>query len=100
MKAANKYANNKIIGTREKLSVEDEVQPDGKTLRKYNLSAKYQWQLYSEVLDTVNKLSNGFLSLGLKSNDNVVLFSETRSEWLISALACLRIKVNICFRFC
>lgn len=30
---------------------------------------------------------------GLKSTENLVLFCETRPEWLMSALACFRIGV-------
>ena len=91
--AANMYASNKILGTREKLFCENEKQPDGKVLRKFLLAPKYEWMIYSDVLKTVDNLSNGFLKLGLQSNDNIVLFAETRPEWLMSALACFRIKV-------
>lgn len=94
-KAAHKYSNNKIVGVREKLSAEMEVQADGKTLKKFKLADKYSWMLYKDVLGCVDHLSNGLLGLGLKSDDNIVLYAETRPEWLISAFACLRIKVPI-----
>ena len=91
--AADKYSSNNILGTREKLSCENEKQSDGKVLKKFLLAPNYEWMIFSDVLKTVNNLSNGFLKLGLKSNDNIVLFAETRPEWLISAFACFRIKV-------
>ncbi len=94
-KAANKYADNKILGVREKLSSELETQSDGKTLRKYKLAKSFSWMLYKDVLGCVDHLSNGLLALGLKSGENIVLYSETRAEWLISAFACLRIKVPV-----
>lgn len=34
-------------------------------------------------------------SIGLKSNDNVVIFSETRAEWMMCAVACFKIKVPV-----
>ena len=92
--AADKYSSNNILGTREKLSCENEKQPDGKVLKKFLLAPNYEWMIFSDLLKTVNNLSNGFLKLGLKSNDNIVLFAETRPEWLISAFACFRIKVT------
>jgi len=33
--------------------------------------------------------------MGLKSNDSIMLFAETRPEWIMSALACFRIKVQV-----
>ncbi len=51
--------------------------------------------LYKDVLGCVDHLSNGLLALGLKSGENIVLYSETRAEWLISACACLRINVPV-----
>ncbi len=94
-KNAHKYSKNKIIGHRETLGVEDELQSDGKILKKKILNDAYEWQNYSTILKNVNSLSNALLSLGLRSNDNIVLFSETRAEWLITAFACFRIKVPV-----
>jgi long-chain acyl-CoA synthetase len=40
-------------------------------------------------------LSNGLLKIGIKSEENIILFSETRPEWMISAFACFRISVAV-----
>lgn len=64
-------------------------------LKKVTMKDDYEWLSYSETLDKMNALSNGFLQQGLKSNDNIVLFMETRAEWLLSAFACFRMKVPI-----
>jgi len=77
----------------EILSIDDEVQPKSKVLKKYSLSSNYKWTRYGNVYKRVNNLSDGPLSLGLKSNDKIVLFAETRPEWLVSDFACIRIKV-------
>jgi long-chain acyl-CoA synthetase len=65
---------------------------------KFNVVIKltlgdYIWQDYETIEKTIEHFSNGLLNLGLKSNDNIVLFCETRREWIESALACFRIKV-------
>jgi long-chain acyl-CoA synthetase len=93
--AVDKYSGKKSLGTRKKFSFTEELQSDGKVLKKYCLSDKYEWLTYSEVHKKVKNLSNGLLVLGLKSNDNIVINAETRAEWLISALACFRINVPI-----
>ena len=56
---------------------------------------RYEWSTYETVLKKVNNLSNGLLKIGLKSNESIMLFAETRPEWIMSALACFRIKVPV-----
>lgn len=94
-KSAKKFSKCKTIGTRDRLEVLYETQSNGKILKKFKLSPTFSWTEYGKMLEKVDSLSNGFLSLGLKSDDNIVLYMETRSEWLISALACFKIKVPI-----
>lgn len=92
---AKKYADKKALGTREKLEIREEVQPDGKIIKKFLQSPDYEWMKFKDVVENIDNISNGLLTLGLKSNDNIVINAETRAEWLISALACFRIKVPI-----
>jgi long-chain acyl-CoA synthetase len=84
----------KTMGVREILSIDDEVQPNGKVFKKYNLG-QYNYSTYEQIFERINNFSNGLLNIGLKSNDNVVLFAETRPEWIIAAFGCFRIKVPI-----
>jgi long-chain acyl-CoA synthetase len=93
-KAVHLFAETKTLGTRELLSIDDEVQKSGKIFKKFSLGS-YKWLTYEECQTRTENLSNGLLKLGLKSNDNIVLFSETKAEWLLSAFACFRIKVPI-----
>ena len=93
-KSAHKYASCRTLGTREVLSIDDEVQPNGKSFKKYSLG-EYKWTTYTRMLERVLNVSNGFLNVDLKSDMNVVLFAETRAEWLLSAFACFRIKVPV-----
>ena len=84
-----------ILGHREVVSVEDQKQSDGKVIRKYTMKDVYSWITYKEMMERIDSFANGLLSIGLKSNDNIVIFSETRSEWLMCAVACFKIKVPI-----
>lgn len=93
-KAARKYWYNQTLGTREVLSIDDEKQPNGKVFKKLSLGG-YKWTTYENALSRVDNLANGLLNLGLKSDQKIVLFAETRPEWLISALACFKIKVPV-----
>jgi long-chain acyl-CoA synthetase len=91
----DEHADMETMGVREVLNLEDEVQPNGKTFKKYNLAEKYTWSNYRTMHSRVDNFSNGLLHVGLKSDQNIVLFAETRPEWLMSAFACFRIKVPI-----
>ena len=91
---ARKYTDLKTLGVREVLSIDDEVQPNGKVFKKFSLG-DYKWSTYGKMLQRISDLSNGLLHVGLKSDMNVVLFAETRPEWLVSAFSCFRIKAPI-----
>lgn len=94
-KASIKYSNQSTLGVREILSIEDQTQTNGKVFKKFNLKNEYQWTNYKDVMNTIDSMATGLLQIGLKSNDNIIIFSETRREWLISAIACFKIKVRV-----
>lgn len=72
------------MGTRQILSEESEVQPNGQVLKKYVMGA-YQWKSFSEADAEATNFSKGILELGVKPRDRVVIFAETRAEWMIAA---------------
>lgn len=92
--SCQKFKKMKTLGTREIISIDDEIQPNGKKFKKLSLG-NYKWATYEEMLRRVDNTSNGLLGLNIKSGQNVVLFAETRPEWLITALACFKIKVTV-----
>lgn len=92
--AAEKFADVKTMGVRELISIEDEAQPNGKVFKKYSMGS-YKWMTYTEAVKRIDSLSNGLLHLGIKSDENLVIFCETRPEWMISALSCFKIKVPV-----
>ena len=48
---------------------------------------------YKEVDQRVTNFSSGLLKLGQRPGDKVVIFSETRAEWMISAQACFKSNI-------
>lgn len=88
------FGDVQTLGTREILSIDDEVQPNGKIFKKYDLG-DYKWMSYDGIRKRILNFSNGLLNMGLKPKQNLVLFCETRPEWLISALSCFRINVPL-----
>ncbi|KAJ1088657.1 hypothetical protein NDU88_001813 [Pleurodeles waltl] len=85
--SANKFGSLKCLGTREILSEEDEVQPNGKVFKKVVLG-EYKWLTYEDVQTLASKFGAGLSALGQKPKKNIAIFCETRAEWIITAQAC------------
>ncbi|KGL73695.1 Long-chain-fatty-acid--CoA ligase 4 [Tinamus guttatus] len=87
--ALARFGKKDCLGTREILSEENEMQPNGKVFKKLILGT-YKWLSYEEVNQKVNHLGSGLAALGLTPRSTVVIFCETRAEWMIAALACFK----------
>uniref|UniRef100_A0AC35U1F4 AMP-binding domain-containing protein n=1 Tax=Rhabditophanes sp. KR3021 TaxID=114890 RepID=A0AC35U1F4_9BILA len=83
------YSDLRCMGTRDIISTENEMQADGRLFQKAELG-EYQWQTYDEVTDQINSVSNALNLLNLKEKTHIVIFAETRAEWMITAQACFR----------
>lgn len=75
------------LGTRELLSEEDEIQPNGKVFKKVILG-DYNWLSYEDTFCLAQRLGSGLAALGQKPLCNIAIFCETRAEWIITAQAC------------
>jgi long-chain acyl-CoA synthetase len=78
------HTTKKCLGTREVLSEEDEVQANGKVFKKYRMG-EYTWRNFTETEQEAEKFGYGIRNLGVRPRENVVVFSETRAEWMIAA---------------
>ncbi|RWS03422.1 Long-chain-fatty-acid--CoA ligase 3-like protein, partial [Dinothrombium tinctorium] len=88
--ACELYAKKRCYGFREVFAEQEEMQPSGKVFRKLVLSDNYTWVTYEEVDKELDHVVKGFLANGIKSGDRVVIFAETRPEWMVTANALFR----------
>lgn len=91
--AANKHGEAPCMGTRQIIARERTVE-NGKKLEKMKLG-NYNYITYKDVNDLVVKFGNGLQSVGLGSCNCVAMFGETRSEWFVAAMGCLRHNVAV-----
>ena len=84
--SVSKYQEKKLLGTRDVLAEEDEVQPNGKMFKKLELG-DYRWLTYEEVDGMQDNFGRGLRVLGMRPNDKLCLYADTRAEWLIAAQA-------------
>ncbi|NWR10075.1 ACSL4 ligase, partial [Paradoxornis webbianus] len=87
--ALARFGKKDCLGTREILSEENEMQPNGKVFKKLILGT-YRWLSYEEVNEKITRLGKGLTALGLSPRSTVVIFCETRAEWMIVALTCFK----------
>ena len=81
-----RYRDKKLLGTRDVLGEEDEVQPNGKMFKKLELG-DYRWLTYEEVDTMSDNFGRGLRVLGQRPRENLCLYADTRAEWLIAAQA-------------
>lgn len=87
--ATKLHQNEKCLGTRKILSEEDEVQKNGRVFKKY-VMGDYEWRSYVEVERLAEYFGRGLRELGHEERQKVVIFAETRAEWMIAAHGCFR----------
>ncbi len=51
---------------------------------------EYFWSSYDEVDERVNAVAAGLIDIGHRRDEKLVIFAETREEWMITALACFQ----------
>ncbi|CAF2697351.1 unnamed protein product [Rotaria sp. Silwood2] len=88
------YADKETLGVREILDVQDEKQSNGKIFKKFVLG-EYKFTTYRETYNHIEAIGRGLLSIGAKPGDKVLIFSETRSEWLLTAFAAFRHGITV-----
>lgn len=91
---AKTYPTKNCLGTRQKFSEEDELQPNGRVFKKYNLG-EYKWKTYQESERMATSFGRGLRQLGHRPYQKIVIFAETRFEWMIAAHACFKHSMPI-----
>lgn len=88
------HTTKRCLGTREILSEEDELQANGRVFKKYNMG-EYKWKTFIEVERLAACFGRGLRELGQQPKQNIVIFAETRAEWLIAAHGCFKQNIPI-----
>lgn len=84
------YKNRPCMGYRQVLEEIEEVQSDGKVHIKKRLAPEYTFLSYSQVSERLDHIMRGLLLSGVKPLDKLIIFMETRMEWMLTAQALYR----------
>ncbi|KAL7012110.1 hypothetical protein ACKWTF_014638 [Chironomus riparius] len=72
------------LGTRTVLEEHEEVQADGKVIKKY-IMGSYKWRSFRDAELEAQYFGRGVRELGVIPRERVAIFAETRAEWMIAA---------------
>jgi long-chain acyl-CoA synthetase len=78
------HTTKRCLGTREILGEEDEMQPNGRLFKKYKMG-EYKWRNFVETELQSTYFGRGVREFGVQAREKVVIFAETRAEWMIAA---------------
>ena len=93
--SVKKYSTKKCLGVRPILG-ESKTNVNGKIEEKLKLRNEYVWNTFKEIEERVINISNGLsVNTTLEERNNVIIYADTCSEWLITALACFRNNYKI-----
>ena len=73
----SRYTCRHVLGTRDSLGEDDEVQPNGVIFKKL-LLGDYRWMSYEDADNIADDLGRGLRLLGQAPGSNVCMFADTR----------------------
>lgn len=56
---------------------------------QFNLG-EYKWKTFAEAESMATNFGRGLRELGMQPKQNIVIFAETRAEWLVAAHGCFK----------
>jgi len=92
--AVEQHSHKSMVGTREILAEEEEIQPCGTLLTKW-IMGEYKWKSYSEVNEMAIHFGRGLRELGLNPRNKICIFADTKEEWMISVQGCFKQNVPV-----
>ncbi|KAJ9583261.1 hypothetical protein L9F63_022394 [Diploptera punctata] len=91
---AKLHRDKPCLGTRDILAEEDEIQPNKRVFKKY-VMGDYKWKTFEDVERLAASFGRGLRTLGQQPKCNVVIFAETRAEWLVAAHGCFKQNIPV-----
>ncbi|MED6138343.1 Long chain acyl-CoA synthetase 9, chloroplastic [Stylosanthes scabra] len=83
-----------FLGSRELISRENVVAPDGRSFEKLHLGG-YKWLTFRDAFEAVVRFSNGLAELGHSRHERAAILADTRAEWLLALQGCFRRNVTV-----
>lgn len=99
--AFKQYKNLNALGTRPFIKNHTETKVVRGESRNWTFPelGGYKYLTYEQLAGKVNNIASAFVHLGLKEQENLAVYLETRAEWTMAAQACfcMNIVVMTCY---
>ena len=87
--------NRPALGEREVEATTKEVASDGREVEKLKLGG-YKWLTFNQAHARVKSIASGLVDLaGLKPQDKVIIYADTKRDWQLTAQACFRMNLTV-----
>lgn len=71
------------------------IKQDGRIVKEIRLADDFTWLTNGDVFEKIKNLGQGFLALDITPQDKVLLFADTRIEWLLASFSLLYQNIPI-----
>lgn len=93
--AAQQFAKKRCLGTRKIIEEKKVDGPNGKKFTKLVMDSQYQWTNYEDIYHQSTYVGRGLQMLGMKSRDKLVMYCDTKAEWMITAVGCFKFNFTL-----
>ena len=77
-------------------AIKSTERPQNGPAKKYYKMGVYQWMTYGEVFDRALDFGKGIKAFGYDVGTKVVIYADTRADWLIAAHGCFKFNYTLC----
>jgi long-chain acyl-CoA synthetase len=93
--AVRTHRNRPALGERDVIETTREITEDGRAVEKLRLG-EYRWMSFREASDRASAIASGLVDLaGLKPQDKVIIYADTKRDWQLVAQACFRMGLVV-----
>ena len=92
----SKHAHKPCIGTREIFKVNEIRTPKLGKVKNYYDMGEYNWITFDQLSNMALNFARGIKELGYQEGTKVVIYADTRAEWLIAAHGCFKFNYTLC----
>ncbi|KAL2339789.1 hypothetical protein Fmac_007729 [Flemingia macrophylla] len=93
-RTCRKHRERVLLGTRVLIQRDTDKGPDGRIFEKLELG-EYRWLTYGQVFESVSSFASGLTALGIRREERVAIYADTRDRWFIALQACFRRNVTV-----
>jgi|TARA_B110000008_G_scaffold267018_2_gene293763 long-subunit acyl-CoA synthetase (AMP-forming) len=93
--AVKRHASRPALGERDVEETTKTTTSDGREVEKLRLGG-YKWMTFREASERVSAIASGLVDLaGLKPQDKVIIYADTKRDWQLTAQACFRMNLTV-----